>query len=537
MTRSYKSTIAELSLVALMACLGAVLFARFEVIASLHAFGHAHENWRLDELAGVFAGAALCLPLMMFLARRRSHLASMRAVHLAERVDHLTGLPNLLGLYGRMKEINAVAAHEAVYLVMIDLDRFKSVNDLRGHDAGDMILKGLADRLAQICGPGDQAFRAGGDDFAVLLTSAADAQAASRFAEAVVDRVAHPFGLADWTEVLSCSVGIARYDVDEPASEIVHRAEQAMTHAKQSRAESWAMFDEALGNALRGKALLETELRDAIKSDALVPFFQPILKIETGELTGFEVLARWLRPSGGFVPPDVFIPMAEELGLIDRLSDQLLAKCCQAMADWSPDLLLSFNLSPRQLNQPSLAPRIEAILEAHGISGRRLAIEITETAVFIDMDRARRVISQLRKLGIRVSLDDFGIGTSSLAVLSQLPFDTIKIDRSFISNIAENPQNAKIVRGVLALARSLELTVTAEGIESDEDLSFLRDNNCILGQGYFFSRPVPEDALPQLIADVNEAALVFRGEVTRMVPSRNTVVSKPTAPSAKRATS
>jgi diguanylate cyclase (GGDEF)-like protein len=517
-----KSFILQAAFVVVMGVLGGVVFYRFDLLEVIYVYTRTYENWQLDEVVGVVVGLGLAATFVTwhrnagYLSAVRARIEAEKAGHLISRLDILTGLPNRSALNETLQELDHGSEAGAAYLLMIDLNRFKPLNDLRGHAAGDAILRRVAERLNALPGQNISAFRVGGDEFALLLTGARYDSEAVALAEQVVVAVAKPFVVEDWRETLSCSVGIAKADQRITPTEVINHADQAMYHAKSGCPRGWAMFDTALGEALREKALLAAELRDAVHFDTLLPFFQPILRIDNGELIGFEVLARWRRGDKGYVPPDLFIPLAEELGLIDRLSDQLLRRCCAAMASWDPKLTISFNLSPRQLNHEGLAKRIGRILDEAGIAGNRLAIEITETAVFIDMDRARAVISELRALGVRVSLDDFGIGTSSLAVLSQLPFDTIKIDRSFISDIEHNPQNAKIVRGVLAMARSLELTVTAEGIESDADLAFLKVNNCVLGQGYFFSRPVPEDALPQLVEDVARAAATARGEITQL---------------------
>ena len=515
-----KIPVADALLSAGAALLGALVFERLAAAGAPLSLGRDGRVWPLGGMSGAVFGLVAVLPLLVLRYRRRLIHRTKEAIHAAARRDPLTGLNNLIGLHECLERRARLVDEPMSCLMMVDIDRFKSINDLHGHDFGDAVLIAVAERLRRILGPGDRAFRLGGDEFAILCAGAETDDAIEPYAARVMAEVSAPIAHDRGAETLSCSVGIVRIEPLAASTETVHRAEQALFHAKTGGGPGWAVFDEALGIALRGRALLETELRDAVLADAIVPYFQPILRIETGALTGFEVLARWHRDEAGFVPPDVFIPMAEEMGLIDRLSDQLLRKCCLAMAGWPEEVILSFNLSPRQLNQSDLTGRITGILSEHGIHARRLALEITETAVFIDIARARTVISDLRARGVRVSLDDFGIGTSSLAVLSQLPFDTIKIDRSFISNVRDNPQNAKIVRGVLALARSLELTVTAEGIESDADLDFLRENDCILGQGYYFSRPVPEDALPGLIEEVARAAALAQrdaeGSVTEL---------------------
>lgn len=483
---------------------------RFQLFEQFYHFSRLHEDWEVDEVFTGLCAAAGMLPL--FLARwnwrlKQANIAIERAKNQADHValhDPLTGLHNrrylqLLTEKGAQKGW-ADPQHCAMSVLLIDLDRFKPINDLRGHDAGDALLREVAKRLVDGCAENQHAIRLGGDEFAILTATPANVQANSRLARRLQTALGQPFMLDNWTVSMSCSIGIATWSEGMTASDLLRNADQAMYRAKALGRGTYVHFDDELGAEVRDQASLEADFRQAVDAGLIHPYFQPIHDIESGALSGFEVLSRWQHPTRGFVPPDRFIPLAEDMGLIGKLSDMVLSEACAALASWDTDLGLSFNLSPSQFGDLTLPDRIFAILQSHGLSGSRLEIEITERAVVADFDKAHLVIKELCALGIRISMDDFGTGTSSLATLARLPFSKIKIDRSFIADIQSMPMNAKIVSGVLALAASLSLEVTAEGIETDAELDFLKLHNCTLGQGYLFSRPVPAADITRLLA-------------------------------------
>ncbi len=485
--------------------------AAFDWVA---AFSAGQRTGTQDILATVFFVVALALPVWLIrsnwrlvTALRERARAEARALDVSRR-DPLTGLPNRRVYPDLVQDILTQPGGPpvGVFVLLIDLDRFKPINDMRGHEAGDMILTEVAARLRRLCGPFDTAIRLGGDEFAIVVAGQTADFDPTVPAMAALDALRDPFAWPDWSADLSASIGIARWAHGDTPADLLRKADQAMYRAKDNGRGCLAVYDEDLGDSLRHKAMLELDLRRAIDADQIIPYFQPVVEIETGRLLGFEALARWPHPTSGMIPPDQFVPVAEELGLIDRMSDQLFARCCIEMQGWDPTLRLSFNLSPVQLCQGVLAARIAAILRAHDIDGHRIEFEITETAVITDIDRAYTVILELRALGVEVSLDDFGTGTSSLAVLSRLPFNSIKIDRSFVIDIGRHPENAKIVCGVLALADSLGIDVTAEGIEQIAELDFLRQNGCGKGQGYLFSRPVPASEVADLIKSACDMA-------------------------------
>ena len=497
-----------LPLAALAAGWGVVEIGLFE---RLHDMSRAHEHWQLDEVFSFMILASLVLPAVL-LGRTR---ALLRAQHRtaeaqaeAQRIavhDPLTGLPNrrLLQLHVERVEANARAGEEsAMTVLLLDLDRFKPVNDLRGHAAGDLLLCEAARRLRRVAPQDALVARLGGDEFVLAVGGAEAADHGAGLARRIHAAMTEVFDFGDWSVSLSCSIGIADWAPGMSPSELLRHADQAMYRAKALGRGGHAHYDEALGETLRERAALEQDLRRAIADGtAITPYFQPIYDITGRSLRAFEVLARWKDPQRGFVPPDRFIPMAEEIGLIDALSELVLDRACTALAAWPTELPISFNLSPRQFGDIRLPDRILSILERHGIPGSRLEIEITERAVLADLDVARSIIWDLAAAGVRISLDDFGTGMSSLAILTQLPIDSLKIDRSFIAGVDQLPHKGKIVIGVLALAESLGLKVTAEGIERNEELDFLTQRNCELGQGFLLGRPQPADGIAALLGE------------------------------------
>ena len=506
-----------------LAMIGVLLFSGaiyFEAFEEFYHFSRAHEDLEIDEILTGMAAAASMLPVFLFRWNWRLVLAN-RAIALAkDRADHVALHDPLTGLHNRRylqlltengaKQGGAAPQNTAMSVLLIDLDRFKPINDLRGHDAGDELLRQVAKRLIEVCSDQYQVIRLGGDEFAVLTTAAANEQSNSRLARRLQTAISTPFYVENWTASISCSIGIATWADGMSASDLLRNADQAMYRAKALGRGTYVHFDDELGAEVRDQAGLEADFRLAVEQGHIIPYFQPIHDIETGALCGFEVLSRWHHPTRGFVPPDRFIPLAEDLGLIGKLSDKVLSEACRNLAGWTTDLGLSFNLSPSQFGDLSLPARIHDILQSHGLDGSRLEIEITERAVVADFDKALVIITELCALGIRISMDDFGTGTSSLATLARLPFSKIKIDRSFIADIQNMPLNAKIVSGVLALAASLSLDVTAEGIETAAELDFLKSHNCTLGQGYLFSRPVPAAEISQILTAAKSPDILRR---------------------------
>ncbi len=307
-----------------------------------------------------------------------------------------------------------------------------------------------------------------------------------------------------WQATVGASIGVCAWRTGDDSASIVRNADQAMYKAKQEGRNRYAFFNEDLGDELRRQAQLEDELKSAVSAQDIEPFFQPIVDIASGQVRGFEVLSRWTSPTFGSVRPDVFIALAEDIGLIDAITWQVMRKALKIAAGWDDDLFVAFNMSPYLFNE-DLVPTITWHLSEARFDAHRLEIEITENAVINNVNEAKEALDALKDLGIRISLDDFGTGFSSLATLSKLPFDKIKIDKSFVSDLDEEPQNAKIVAAILALAKSLEINVTAEGIETQTELGFLTEKECFQGQGYLFSKPMAAGSVANFLEDMSDA--------------------------------
>jgi diguanylate cyclase (GGDEF)-like protein/PAS domain S-box-containing protein len=418
--------------------------------------------------------------------------------------DALTGLPNRAQLEEqlRLDLARARRSGEAVALLYFDLDNFKLVNDSLGHAAGDEVLSETARRISELVRGGDVLARQGGDEF-LLLMHGAGADAALAAAHLAAERIAtaleRPFEISDAEFHIGASIGIALFpEHADDAEGLLRRADAAMWQAKRSGGGSVQIFQQEEGDA-RARLSLTTRLRRAIGTGELRLHYQPIVCLDTGVLNGVEALVRWEDPVHGLVPPGDFIPIAEETGLIDPIGDWVVEELCAQGVRWSVQGLhprLSFNLSPRQLRRTDLVSSIAARIAAHGLRPEQLCAELTETAVMSDAHRERSLLDELHEAGLTIAIDDFGAGHSSLARLRDLPVQVLKVDRSFLERVPDDSGSSAIVGAILALAEALDMTTIVEGIETDEQLEFLRAHRCLFGQGYLLGRPVPADALP-----------------------------------------
>ncbi len=465
-----------------------------------------HEDWELDELAVLFVNLTTALIGSVFVQGRRlrqalaEREAARESADRNARHDPLTGLANRRAFQERLALLESLGSARAPRVVaVIDLDRFKPVNDLHGHAAGDAALNEMARRIAEQVE--DRAFvaRLGGDEFAVLFEDGIDPDLAERYARRFIAAVETPIPWDAISLRLGCSIGLTVIGREDAAKEGLSRADKALYLAKQSGRGRFAWYDFELDHRSTERARIEYDLRNAIRSGEVMPHFQPVFEIESRKLRGFEVLARWKHPERGDVPPGVFIEIAEDTGLIAELGWSILRQACAAAHDWDSNLWIAVNVSPHQFHDRALVEIVAGILADTGFAPARLEIEITESAVIRDFETARQTIDALRALGISIALDDFGTGYSSLSSLRRLPFDRLKIDRSFVTNIAHEPSNQKIVAGIMALANGLDLDVTAEGIESDDDLRFMTSLNCSLGQGFLFERALPAEMVEWLL--------------------------------------
>ncbi|MCX8996314.1 EAL domain-containing protein [Rhizobiaceae bacterium BDR2-2] len=407
--------------------------------------------------------------------------------------DPLTGLGNRYRLRDKVRQLAAERASDpAPFTIAIaNLDGFKPINDLFGSDAGDEILCQVAHRLKACIPDGAIVTRHEGDEFAFVLPLIFERSGAEKIGQMIREVLSAPYDLGDRNVRLSASFGFAVYPfAGEEFEDLLKSAETALYRSKRRGRGQITVYSHEIALEMKRATQLEQTLRNAIIADAVDVHFQPIVRIADGVPTGFEALARWIDKDLGFVSPGVFVPLAEERGFIDTLSETLLRKAAEAALSWPRDLFLSFNLSSAQLMDPGTAANILSTLRRVGLDPNRLELEITETAVMTSADTAHRIIEELRSAGVRISLDDFGTGQSSLGRLRDFTFDKVKIDRAFVSRIATDRASEHIIRAIIAMCDGLDLAVVAEGIETQTEADMLKALGCRYGQGYLFGKPV-----------------------------------------------
>ena len=427
--------------------------------------------------------------------------------------DTLTGLPNRARFYDLLKL--RVARKQPnkdrqCAVLLLDVDRFKLVNDSLGNASADQLLIQIAQRVKTCMRQGDILARVGGDEFAVLLDDVSGEDEASSVATRIQQALAISFNLLGQEVYTTLSIGIAlASDYSEHVSDILRDAETAMHQAKARGKARYEIFGRDMHGEFMSRLKLETDLRRACERDELFVDYQPIVSLQNQTLIGFEALVRWLHPEVGLVPPKDFIPVAEETGLILTIGQSVLESACRQAREWqetypaSPPLFVSVNLSVKQFNQPDLVENIASLLEQFQLPPRCLKLEITESVFSDNIEAAVGLLTQLRELGVQLSIDDFGTGYSSLSYLQRFPIDTLKIDRSFVTQMMENEENLAIVRTIVALAQNLGMDVVAEGVETEDQLSLLRKLECENGQGFLFSTPLGGGELDEFIASYN----------------------------------
>ena len=444
----------------------------------------------------VLAGIALAT------TRRLQRYASRNA-HVAEH-DQLTGLPNRLLFQRRIAELTDGPGGRFGAVALIDLDRFKEVNDALGHQNGDELLSQLGARLAGALRPGDTVARLGGDEFGVILARVSDAhEAAAALARlrATIEEPVHITGLPLSAEA-SIGFAMSPEDGDSPET-LMQRADIAMYVAKAAHT-GVVRYDASQNHHDSDRLAVVGELRRALAEDELVLHYQPKVRLDDGTVTAVEALIRWHHPRHGLLFPDAFLPLAEQTGLIDPLTDWVVATALAQIHAWGPaaeGLSVSVNISARNLSNPSFADSVLAALGASDLPYARLMLEITETALFADVDRATAVLLRLADAGVPISLDDFGQGQTSLGFLSRLPLEELKIDRTFVTDMLTDPAHGAIVRSVIELAHNLGFVVVAEGVEDPQTMQSLRTMNCDSAQGYVLARPMPASDLLRWISD------------------------------------
>ena len=422
--------------------------------------------------------------------------------------DPLTGLANRNLLTDRMEQafVFANRAQRSVAVMLLDLDRFKLINDSLGHTSGDDLLKLVAERLRQGVRPGDTVARMGGDEFMVVMSDMASGDDAANLARNLLNIVAAPLRMDQREVVITASLGVALYPKDgNETAALLRNADIAMYRAKELGRNSFQFYAPEMNSRMLERLELEAGLRRALECQELELYYQPKVEFLRGQIVGAEGLIRWHHPVLGMVSPADFIPLAEETGLIVPIGEKVIEAACAQLRKWRDagftDISLAVNVSARQFQQANLATVVSEALRQHGVPAQYLDLEVTESAVMQNPEQAAAILHSLKNIGVRISLDDFGTGYSSLAYLKRFPIDTMKIDQSFVRDITTDPDDAAIARSVISLAHSLRLNVVAEGVETEAQLSFLRRHHCDEMQGFFFSRPIPAEDFTALLRE------------------------------------
>jgi diguanylate cyclase (GGDEF)-like protein len=407
--------------------------------------------------------------------------------------DSLTDLANRALLNDRLERaLERVQHGEMVAVHHLDLDQFKAVNDTFGHPSGDRLLRLVAERLRALVGGADTIARMGGDEFVIVQVAIADPADATALAQAVIRELTEPYDIDGQQAVIGVSVGISIGPGDGSGSDrLLRNADLALYRAKSDGRGTFRFFEPAMDLQMQTRRVMEQDLRKALPAGEFELHYQPIVNLASNEISGFEALIRWNHPTRGMISPAAFIPLAEEIGFILPMGEWVIRQACATAAQWPAHLHVAVNISAIQFRSPGLMQVIVGALAASGLAPTRLEIEITESVLLHNKEATLAVLHQLRALGIRIAMDDFGTGYSSLTYLQSFPFDKIKIDRSFVKNITDNPSSLNIVRAVAALANGMGMTATAEGVETAEQLAQITSEGCTEMQGFLFSRPLP----------------------------------------------
>lgn len=424
--------------------------------------------------------------------------------------DALTGLPNRALLMTDLNQSIQQAKADPNYqfaVLFLDCDRFKVVNDSLGHLVGDELLILISRRLNLYIKPQNTLARLGGDEFAILLTEIPNSHHAIELADQILESFSKPFQLERHEVFINASIGIViGHDEYNEPEHLLRDADTAMYRAKALGKGQYHIFDPAMHAAALERLQLETDLRRGLEQQELVVHYQPIINLNTGKIAGFEALVRWSHPERGLVPPGLFIPIAEETGLITPIGYWVLSESCRQLRTWqkqnlvNPSVFVSVNLSVKQFSQPNLLEQIDEVLEQSQLAPNCLKLEITESAIMDNEKDVALILKELRKRHILISIDDFGTGYSSLSYLHSFPVDSLKVDKSFVQRLNQEPENVGLIPVIISLAKTMNMSVIAEGIELPEQLMILKELSCGFGQGYFFSKPVPPEKLMELLS-------------------------------------
>jgi diguanylate cyclase (GGDEF)-like protein/PAS domain S-box-containing protein len=441
---------------------------------------------------------AVLLSLLDITERKR---AEARLAFMAQH-DGLTGLPNRNLLRQQMDEalLHMRRSADKVAVLVLGLDNFKAINDALGHGVGDKLLRGVAKRLRSTLREEDMLARLNSDEFAIVQSGMARPEDAALLSRRLLEAIGDPFLIDGHSVVIGASIGITMAPGDGDDSEkLLKSADMALSRAKNDQRGTFSFFEAGMDARAQGRRKIEVELRDAIQHDVLRPHYQPLIDLSSGRITGFEALVRWPHPERGMISPAEFIPVAEDTGLINALGGLMLRHACLDAALWPDDVRVAVNLSPLQFRTGNLLPMVMDALKQSGLPAKRLELEITETLLLEKSSQVLATLHALRTLGVRISMDDFGTGYSSLSYLRSFPFDKIKIDQSFVRDLAANREAQAIVRSIVSLGKGLGVTITAEGVETEAELSCLRSEGCHEGQGFLFSRARPNAEIVRLL--------------------------------------
>ncbi|GFE61246.1 EAL domain-containing protein [Geobacter sp. AOG2] len=437
--------------------------------------------------------------------------------------DLLTGIPNRYLLLDRLEQALAAARREGhiVAVLLLDLDNFKIINDTYGHAIGDHLLKSVAQRLKSVVRSGDTIARLGGDEFVVVLTRIDRIENVVLVAEHILNHFTNPFIVDDKEFFVSPSIGLALYpNDDDSAAALLTKADTAMYHVKDKGRAGFQFFTTEMNTRVVDRMELEVGLRRALERGEFVIHYQPKVDLSTRRIQGMEALLRWNHPDRGLIPPNTFIPLAEESGLIIMIGEWVLRTVCEQHKKWQaeglPPMTMAVNISARQFKQQDLVERIGAILAETGLEASVLELELTESYLMDNVSEAIAKLHALKGMGLGLSLDDFGTGYSSLGYLKQFPIDVVKIDKSFVDDILVNPDDATIVRTIILMAHNLNMTVVAEGVETEDQLDFLAAHNCEMVQGFYFSRPLAADGFAAMVRSWGRVA-ADEGDMTVMI--------------------
>ncbi|QWG10881.1 EAL domain-containing protein [Bradyrhizobium sediminis] len=461
-----------------------------------HSIRHIFPLTALIALISSIVGLGVFFAVRMF-PMRALEQAWQRATH-----DPLTGLPNRLLLADRIEQAAALCARSDTTFAIhcLDLDHFKEINDTLGHRAGDLLLTQAGERMAQCLRKGDTLARTGGDEFVVLQPDVRTPDDAAASAEKLIHAISRPFDLEGHQVMLTTSVGIALYEKSgQSTTELLQNADNALYRAKSLQRGTLHFFDKGLNERLDARKKAERELRAALATNQFELLYQPQISLPDGAITGVEVLIRWRHPIRGLVDPDEFISLAEETGLIVPIGEWILRTACSQAAKWN-DLTLAVNVSPVQFRKGHIAATVREALEESGFPPDRLELEITEGILIADTETTLNTLNEIRKLGVRIVMDDFGTGYSSLGYLRKFPFDKLKLDKSFVRDLGQNPDADAIAHTIIDLARTLKITSNAEGVESQTQLDWLVQQGCGEAQGYWFARPLTYSDVDQFVA-------------------------------------